>query len=90
MLLEIERRARAALLPPPRLPLSDWIEQHVVLPPDVSALPGPVRLYPFQRGIADAMTDPTVERVTLVKSVRLGFTTVPRQARVIPPSFPRR
>lgn len=76
MLDVIERRARAALLPPPRLPLSDWIEAHVVLPPDVSALPGPVRLYSFQRGIADAMTDPAVERVTLVKSVRLGFTTL--------------
>lgn len=76
MLPLLERRARVALVPPPRLPLSEWIEKNVVLPPDVSALPGPVRLYPFQRSIADAMTDPSVERVTLVKSVRLGFTTL--------------
>lgn len=76
MLRELERRARAALRPPPRLPLSDWIERHVVLPADVSALPGPVRLYPFQRGIADAMGDPAVERVTLVKAVRVGLTTL--------------
>ncbi|GLK71288.1 phage terminase large subunit family protein [Ancylobacter dichloromethanicus] len=76
MLLELERRARAALRPPPRLPLSEWIERHVVLPADVSALPGPVRLYPFQRGIADAMGDPAVERVTLVKAVRVGLSTL--------------
>lgn len=73
---EIARRARAALLPPPRLALSAWIERNIVLPPDVSALPGPVRLYPFQRDIADAMTDPAVERVTIVKPVRVGFTTL--------------
>lgn len=47
-----------------------------MLPPDVSALPGPVRLYPFQRGIADAMIAPNIERVSIVKSVRVGFTTL--------------
>ncbi len=76
MLVDIERRARAALTPPPRLPLSDWLESHVVLPADVSALPGPVRLYPFQRGIADAIGDPAIERVTLVKAVRVGLSTL--------------
>lgn len=76
MLADIEYRSRAALTPPPRLPLSSWIEAHVVLPPDVSALPGPVRLYPFQRGIADAMTDPSIERVSIVKSVRVGLSTL--------------
>ncbi|WP_418901904.1 phage terminase large subunit family protein [Terripilifer ovatus] len=56
--------------------MSKWIEGNVVLPSDLSALPGPVRLYPFQRGIADAMGDPSIERVTIVKSVRVGFTTL--------------
>jgi phage terminase large subunit GpA-like protein len=46
------------------------------LPSDVSALPGPVTLYPYQRGIADAIGDPTIERVTIVKCVRIGMTTI--------------
>lgn len=72
----IRIRALAGLVPPPRLKLGDWMEQHIHLPEGVSALPGLVRLWPYQREIADAIFDPTVERVTLVKSVRLGFTTL--------------
>ena len=48
-------RSLRALIPPPRLRLSDWIEGHVCLPDGVSAQPGPVRLWPFQREIADAI-----------------------------------
>ena len=39
-------------------------------------LPGRVRLWPYQREIADAISDPLIERVTLVKPVRVGFTTL--------------
>jgi phage terminase large subunit GpA-like protein len=56
--------------------LSDWIEREMRLPEGVSSLPGRVRLWPYQREIADAITDPELERVTLVKSVRVGFTTL--------------
>lgn len=73
---DIQRGALRALVPPPRLRLSDWIEGHIALPEGVSAQPGPVRLWPFQREIADAIGDPLVERVTLVKPVRVGFTTL--------------
>ena len=45
-------------------------------PADVSANPREVRLSPYQRQIADAIGDPALERVTLVKSVRVGFTTL--------------
>ena len=72
----IRRRALASLIPPPRLKLSTWIEKNIRLPEGVSALPGPVRLWPYQREIADAIGDPAIERVTLVKSVRVGFTTL--------------
>ncbi len=75
-LREMRRRALAALRPPPRLTLSAWIERHLYLPEGVSALPGPVCLYPYQRAIADAIGDPELERVTLVKPVRVGFTTL--------------
>lgn len=75
-LARVRRTALAALRPPPRLRLSDWIETSVYLPEGVSALPGTVRLWPFQREIADAIGDPLIERVTLVKPVRVGFTTL--------------
>lgn len=73
---QVASAARRALIPPPRLRLSDWIESHVILPEGVSAQPGPVQLWPFQREIADAIGDPALERVTLVKPVRVGFTTL--------------
>jgi phage terminase large subunit GpA-like protein len=72
----VRARALRSLIPPPRLRLSEWIERNIHLPADLSALPGPVRLWPYQRAIADAISDPEVERVTLVKAARLGFTTL--------------
>lgn len=65
--------ALSALIPPPRLRLSQWIEQNVNLPAGVSAEPGPMRLWPFQHDLADAIGDPLIERVTLIKPVRVGF-----------------
>jgi phage terminase large subunit GpA-like protein len=48
----------------------------MVLPEGVSATPGRVRLFPYQRAIADEISNPLIERVTLVKGVRLGFSTL--------------
>jgi len=75
-LARVRSAALASLRPPLRLPLCDWIERNVFLPEGVSALPGAVRLWPFQREIANALGDPEIERVTLVKPVRVGFTTL--------------
>lgn len=75
-LAPIRAHALAALTPPPRLRLSEWIESHIWLPEGVSSLPGRVELWPFQREIANAIGDPLIERVTLVKPVRVGFTTL--------------
>lgn len=69
-------RARSRLRPPPRQPLSTWIEQNLRLPEGLAARPGPVHLWPFQRGIADAISDPEIERVTVKKCVRVGYTTL--------------
>jgi len=75
LLADIRIRALASLIPSPRIALSDWIEANIKLPEGVSALPGAVRLWPYQREIADAISDPEVERVTMLKAARLGFTT---------------
>ena len=75
-LTTIRSAALRSLIPPPRLQLSEWIETNIKLPEGVSALPGAIRLYPYQREIADAISDPEIERVTMVKAARLGFTTL--------------
>ncbi|WP_065383231.1 phage terminase large subunit family protein [Hyphomonas sp. ND6WE1B] len=72
----VRRRALRALVPPPRISLPDWLESTLRLPDTVSATPGRLRLWPFQRGIAEAVSDPEIERVTLVKSVRVGLSTL--------------
>ena len=45
------------------------MDKHFVLP-DGSAW----KTLPFQRGIADAMSDLAIETVTVLKSARIGFT----------------
>ena len=75
-LAEVRTAALRSLIPPPRVKLSEWIEGNLRLPEGLSALPGPIRLWPPTREIADASSDPAIERVTLVKCVRLGFTTL--------------
>lgn len=75
-LMKMRRVAMAALRPPQKLRLSEWTEAHLRLPAGVSATPGPVRLWEFQRGIADAIGDPTIPRVSVVKPVRAGYSTL--------------
>ncbi|HMN36645.1 MAG TPA: phage terminase large subunit family protein [Hyphomicrobium sp.] len=76
LLKQTTRNALSVLKPPARLPLDQWIESNLRLPADVSALPGRVTLWPFQRDMAHSIGDPDVERVTVVKSVRVGFSTL--------------
>ena len=46
------------------------------LPASATAEPGPITLYPYQRGIAEAITDPKIERVSVLKSARIGYTAL--------------
>lgn len=75
-LARVRREALRALMPPPLLPLADWIESTIHFPATVSALPGRVRLWAYQRGICEAIDDPSVERVTVIKSARVGYTSL--------------
>jgi len=72
----LRRKALQALRPPDQVPLSEWIERHMTIPGEVSGTPGKVRLWSFQRGIADAISDPEIERVTVRKPVRVGYSTL--------------
>ena len=62
------------IMPPPILSLSEWAEQHAYLSPESSAEPGKWTAYPYQVGIMDAITDPLIEKITLMKSARIGYT----------------
>ena len=76
LLEETKRNALRHWIPPARLQLDRWIEETIVLPSSVSALPGKIKLYAYQREIAAAISDSTIERVTLCKASRLGFSTL--------------
>lgn len=75
-LASVRAVAMRALIPPPRRLMSEWIEQEIRLPQTVSATPGKVRLWPYQRKIADSIGDPTTPRVTVQKCVRVGYSTM--------------
>src|ERR1700689_4103658 len=75
-MIALRQLTLARFTPPLRLPLSEWLEATVRLPSDLSAVPGPMRLCPWQHEIADAISDPIIERVSIVKSARVGFTTL--------------
>jgi len=72
----LEASILARFSPPPRLELSEWIEANIHLPDGLSATPGPMKLWPWQREIASAVSDAEVERVTLLKASRIGFTAL--------------
>jgi phage terminase large subunit GpA-like protein len=69
---------RAALLPRPRLTLSEWADQYRVLSRKSSSEPGRwmTDRAPYQRAIMDAITDPTIERVVFLKSAQVGATEI--------------
>jgi phage terminase large subunit GpA-like protein len=75
-LTQVRREALACLYPPVRLTLSDWVEANVYLPQGLAAMSGPMRLWPFQRELADSIGDPGVERVSILKATRVGYTAL--------------
>ncbi|MBK5910118.1 hypothetical protein CCR85_01245 [Rhodothalassium salexigens] len=70
----LARVRRESLKPPPKLSLSQWARQHFKLSAETSAETGRFRPWGFQVGLLDAVTDPTVERITIKKSARVGYT----------------
>lgn len=64
------------LQPPPKLTLSQWADRFAVLSKETSAQTGRFRAFPYQVGIMDAITDPSVTFVTVKKSARVGYTKV--------------
>jgi phage terminase large subunit GpA-like protein len=64
------------LAPPPKLTIAEWADQHVWLGPDVTSQPGPfdTNFAPYQRGIMDAISERTTEKIVIMKAARVGIT----------------
>jgi phage terminase large subunit GpA-like protein len=73
---ELLAARRRNIQPPPKLSLSEWAAKYAVLSRETSAQTGKFRAFPYQNGIMDAVTDPTVERITVQKSARVGYTKI--------------
>ncbi|PHQ98057.1 MAG: terminase [Marinosulfonomonas sp.] len=73
-LQKIKRDTLYTLRPPAKLNLADWVEKNIYLPSSIAAAPGRMRLWPHQRGMAESIGDPAVERVSILKSARIGYT----------------
>nr|WP_267426333.1 terminase gpA endonuclease subunit [Methylobacterium sp. GC_Met_2] len=58
----------------PKLSGSQWAEEFGRIPKSTGAESGPVTLYGYQRGLIDAMCDPTLPLVTVLKAARVGYT----------------
>ena len=65
-----------ALKPEPDISLSEWADRFAYLSPENSSAPGKFKCYGFQRGMLDAVTDPSVKKVTFMKSARVGYTSL--------------
>jgi phage terminase large subunit GpA-like protein len=67
-------RILAMLEPPEDLVLSDWAEKNIVIPEGQSVRPGATRMWSYLREPINAIGDRSVERVTIMKSARVGAT----------------
>src|SRR6185436_12191382 len=68
---------RETFKPVPKLTLSQWADEHRILPPE-SPEPGKwrTRRAPYLREIMDACSDPRIERIVMKKSSQVGYTEV--------------
>jgi phage terminase large subunit GpA-like protein len=68
--------------PPERLSVSTWADKYRKLSPEDSAEPGQWRTdrAEYQRGMMDAISDPTVEMVVIMSSSQIGKSSIVNNA----------
>lgn len=72
---ELKQR-RTDVAPPEPLSLSQWANTYAVLSKETSAQTGRFRSFGYQDGMMDAITDPLVTQVSVMKSARVGYTKI--------------
>ena len=56
--------------------LSEWADNYAYLSAESSAEGGRWHTLPYQKGIMDAITDPKIEQITVMKSARVGYSKI--------------
>lgn len=71
-------RSRQVWNPPPKLTVSQWADEYRKLSSESSAGPGDWETddFAYQRGIMDAITDPSVFEIWVEKSAQIGWTEI--------------
>ena len=71
-------KAHGMYEPPPALTLSQWADRFAYVPPEAGAFPGKFSTSSaeYQRGIQDAISDPTIETVVLMMCSQSGKTQI--------------
>lgn len=74
----ISQKILAAMQPPPNLSIDEWADLYRRLSPEASAEPGfwSTDRAPYQRGMMQAISDPTVERVVFMTGAQIGKTEI--------------
>jgi len=75
-LTELEKSAYLAFKPPKKLTLSEWADEYAYLSAESSAEGGRWHTLPYQKAMMDAITDPKIEQVTVMKSARVGYSKI--------------
>ena len=73
---ELEKSAYLAFKPPKKLSLSEWADEYAYLSAESSAEGGRWHTLPYQKAMMDAITDPNIEQVTVMKSARVGYSKI--------------
>jgi len=73
---KVSNAVRRVFTPPPDLTISQWAEEYLYLSPEDSAEPGKYKIdrASYQRGMLDAVSDPTIKEVVLCTSSQIGKT----------------
>lgn len=70
------KEVKLSVKPIGKLTLSQWADQNAILSAESSAEAGRWHSLPYQRGMMDAITDPGIEMITVMKSARVGYTKI--------------
>jgi phage terminase large subunit GpA-like protein len=74
--------ARSQARQPPKLTLSQWADAYLMLSAEDASEPGKYSTSraPYQRGILDAISDPSVSEVVIMSSAQVGKTLIAKAA----------
>ena len=74
--VKLRKAAFLAFKPPKKMTLSEWADSYAYLSAESSAEGGRWHTLPYQKGIMDAITDPKIEQITVMKSARVGYSKI--------------